>query len=179
MITDMNSDRSPARKRARRDEGPQGTRVFSREEVDRLLDEAVRSDPADGGAELRGLSETVSGQSFALDSGRILVGRASRCAIRIDETSVSSEHARLVNDRHGWRVVNLLSTNGTFVNGRKVSNADLHDGDQLCFGRVEFTFHDPGEGRARAAGGGKRLLGWGLAVVAVALAGLVAWLGVH
>ncbi|MDZ7791993.1 MAG: FHA domain-containing protein [Xanthomonadales bacterium] len=129
----------------RKDQGPQGTQVFSRDEVSQLIDQAAQEPASGSRAELTGLSGGVSGQSFALGSARIVVGRANNCDLRVDDSSVSSEHARIVRDSAGWRVVNLLSTNGTFVNDRKISSSAIANGDRLRFGRVEFRFYDPDE----------------------------------
>ena len=164
--------------RRRKDAGPQGTQVFSREEVGDLLDNASEESGAASGAEIRGISTSVSGKSFALSGNTIVVGRSPDCTIRLDESSVSSEHARLVRDDGGWRVINLLSTNGTFVNDKKISNAAISDGDRVCFGAAEFVFHDPegnrGSGANSAAAGWKRWLPWvGAAVVVVAIAAVV------
>ncbi|QOC23118.1 FHA domain-containing protein [Wenzhouxiangella sp. AB-CW3] len=162
---------SKRRPRHQRDAGPQGTQVFSREEVGKLLDEAVSDTDQADGAELRGVSESVHGQSYALAGNTMVVGRSPDCGIRIEEASVSSEHARLVRDDDGWRVVNLLSTNGTFVNDRKISNAAIKDGDHVRFGRAEFVFHDADH---RIGSGGQRNFKswWPLAVAAAAIIGL-------
>lgn len=157
----------------KKDHGPQGTQVFSREEVSDLIGQAADDDFAGSGAELTGISAAISGRSFALSSSRVLVGRGDSCDLTLDDSSVSSEHARLVRDTDGgWRVVNLLSTNGTFVNDRKVSSSGLADGDRVRFGRVELRFHDP-EGQA---GGGGTWQWWpwaaaaaGVVVVVVAV----------
>ncbi len=169
----------PNRKpRRQKDAGPQGTQVFSRDEVGKLLDEATPEKMQADGAELRGASESVSGQAFALAGTTLVVGRSPDCGIRLEESSVSSEHARLVRDNDGWRVVNLLSTNGTFVNDKKISNAAITDGDHVRFGRAEFVFHDP-EGRRRttARPGGSGVMRWLPWVAAAAIVVVAAiWL---
>jgi len=170
------NEHDPNRKiRRQKDAGPQGTQVFSRDEVGKLLEEADPETKQGGGAELRGVSESVSGQAFALEGTTMVVGRSPDCSIRLEESSVSSEHARLVRDDEGWRVVNLLSTNGTFVNDKKISNAAIADGDHVRFGRAEFVFHDP-EGRRSATGrsGVMQWLPWAAVAVAVAVAAI--WL---
>jgi hypothetical protein len=145
-----NEPQDPSRKSRRQKEaGPQGTQVFSREEVGKLLDEAATEQAHGEDAELRGISESVSGKAFALGGSTVVVGRSPDCAIRLEDSSVSSEHARLVRDEQSWRVVNLLSTNGTFVNDTKISNAAISDGDHVRFGRAEFVFHDPRGAAAR------------------------------
>jgi hypothetical protein len=136
----------------RKDHGPQGTQVFSRDEVSELINEAASEESVHSRAELTGVSSGVSGQSFALTSTRIIVGRGDHCDLRLEDGSVSSEHARLVRDSGGWRIVNLLSTNGTFVNGQKVSSSAVKDGDRIGFGGGEFILHDPDESKASGSG---------------------------
>ncbi len=154
----------------RRDHGPQGTQVFSRDEVSRLIDEASADSTATAQAELIGISDPVSGKSWALSSTRLVVGRVDSCDIHLDDPSVSSEHARLTHDSEGWRVANLLSTNGTFVNDEKISNRALNDGDRLRFGRVELRFHGP-QAPSKSRPG---WLPWAVAAVALAIvAGIV------
>lgn len=175
----MSGDNDNGRKsRAGRDQGPQGTQVFSREEVDQLIGDAATADEPATRAELAGYSAAVSGQSFPLPSTRVIVGRAESCDVRVADASVSSEHARMVCDTGGWRVINLLSTNGTFINDRKISNAPLKHGDRIRFGRVEFTFHAPDQAGEPAAGDGrwKRWLAWVALAGVVAVAAALVWL---
>ena len=136
----------------RKDHGPQGTQVFSRDEVSELINQAASDEAVHSRAELTGVSSAVSGQSFPLTSSRIIVGRGDHCDLRLEDGSVSSEHARLVRDSGGWRIVNLLSTNGTFVNGQKVSSSAVKDGDRIGFGGVEFILHDPDESKSSGSG---------------------------
>jgi pSer/pThr/pTyr-binding forkhead associated (FHA) protein len=56
---------------------------------------------------------------------------------------MSSEHARLVFSDDAWRVINLLSTNGVFVNDEKVFSHRLHDGDEIRLGRVRLRYREP------------------------------------
>jgi pSer/pThr/pTyr-binding forkhead associated (FHA) protein len=68
------------------------------------------------------------------------VGRAPRADFVVDAPLVSRLHCRLsMDDDHGLDVEDLGSTNGTFVNGRKVRRAPLRAGDTLKVGRVEFA----------------------------------------
>jgi pSer/pThr/pTyr-binding forkhead associated (FHA) protein len=66
------------------------------------------------------------------------VGRAPRADFVVDASLVSRLHCRLVADAAGLEVVDLDSTNGTFVNGARVARAPLNDGDRLGVGRVEL-----------------------------------------
>ena len=68
------------------------------------------------------------------------VGRAPRADFVVDAALVSRVHCRLTLDAAGTlEIEDLGSTNGTFVNGRKVGKTTLSDGDKLTIGRVEFV----------------------------------------
>lgn len=58
--------------------------------------------------------------------------------ILIDDEKISRKHAMFFLDDDGPSVVDLLSTNGTHVNGQRVSDADLVDGDIVNVGRTRF-----------------------------------------
>ena len=68
------------------------------------------------------------------------MGRAARADFVVDVALVSRLHCRLSLDNlNRLDVEDLGSTNGTWVNGRKVKRATLRAGDKLKIGRVEFT----------------------------------------
>lgn len=159
-------------------EGPQGTRVFSQSEVDQLLADAATPNDAGKQPSLRGVTAPIAGQRFILSDYRLVLGRANSCDIVIEEPSVSSEHARISRDEEGWRVANLLSTNGTFVNDSRVRAARLRDGDRVRLGRVEMVFEYPGDSQAARTGEpGSGLAKWILVgVVAAALVAVFFWL---
>jgi pSer/pThr/pTyr-binding forkhead associated (FHA) protein len=68
------------------------------------------------------------------------VGRGLAAELRIDENSVSRRHAILVPRPTGARVLDDRSSNGTFVNGRRIVQADLKHGDVLTLGRVALRY---------------------------------------
>lgn len=70
------------------------------------------------------------------------IGRDPNCAILLRHDSVSSRHARLDwRAQHArWFVEDNVSRNGTFVNGERVSQRALADGDRVKVGAVEFVF---------------------------------------
>lgn len=127
--------------------GPQGTRVFKREDINRQF--AKRDQESNlyvgepSGAALIGVNGSFANRRFEIPSGRSTVGRSSTNSIVVDSDSVSMVHARILQKDDEWWVLNLLSTNGTYVNNRKVTDARLHDGDRLHFGDAEFIFHHP------------------------------------
>ena len=86
-----------------------------------------------------GQSPTNIGTVFNLTSDAMTVGRVG-ANIVIDEPSVSTKHAQFVKQGERWKVVDLMSTSGTYVNGKKTQASFLSSGDALRFGRVELRF---------------------------------------
>lgn len=68
----------------------------------------------------------------------MVVGRHSQADIRLTLPDVSRRHCRLLFEAGQWRVVDLNSANGTFVNGERISQANLYDGDRLQLGNFCF-----------------------------------------
>jgi pSer/pThr/pTyr-binding forkhead associated (FHA) protein len=68
------------------------------------------------------------------------IGRDEGCQIVIPEDSVSARHAQLVHQDGRWRLVNLVSTNGIYVNGKKRLTAYLADGDEIKLGMAALIF---------------------------------------
>lgn len=86
-------------------------------------------DPEDAGLLFRMLPGTLK-----------TVGRAPRADFVVDAALVSRVHCRLTLDADNQLALeDLDSTNGTFVNGRKVVKTVLKDGDTLTIGRVQFV----------------------------------------
>lgn len=71
----------------------------------------------------------------------MVAGRSRSCEIFLDCGNISRSHARFEVDEHGATVlVDMDSTNGTMVNGKKVKRELLTDGDRLCLGNVILRF---------------------------------------
>lgn len=134
-----------------RDTGPQGTRVFRREDIEQHIAErgghADASGGAASGAVLVGVHGPWKGRRIDVPAGRSTLGRDVANNIVVDDDSVSLVHARLVEKNGDWRVLNLLSTNGTWINNNKVSDGPLRDGDSVRFGEVQFIFQSTVERR--------------------------------
>lgn len=92
--------------------------------------------------ELRFASGERAGERVALQPGRHVIGRGPGSALRLAHASVSAAHARLEVEDDGVRVVDLESTNGTRVGGRRVESARLAHGDRLHVGNVELVLVD-------------------------------------
>jgi hypothetical protein len=70
-------------------------------------------------------------------SGSTEIGRAESCAIRLEDTYVSQVHARLANANGSWTLEDLGSTNGTYVNDRRVgAPVVVHAGDVVRVGKT-------------------------------------------
>ena len=69
------------------------------------------------------------------------IGRKETVDLRIDSSRVSREHAQIVKENGGYQVIDLQSTNGTFVNGNRIEESPLCDGDMLTVANEEFTFY--------------------------------------
>lgn len=68
------------------------------------------------------------------------IGRSRRSNLRIDDESVSGSHAHLEKRGESFWICDDGSTNGTFLNGRRVGEAQLSEGDTVRFGDVAFVF---------------------------------------
>ena len=78
--------------------------------------------------------------TFRLKSGAIkTVGRAPRADVILDVALVSRLHCRLTAGDDQLEVVDLKSTNGTFVNDKRIEKAKVATGDKIRIGRVELT----------------------------------------
>jgi pSer/pThr/pTyr-binding forkhead associated (FHA) protein len=82
------------------------------------------------------------GAAFALGDPVTHVGRGIVADVRLDDHTVSARHAIVVARPGGVRILDDRSTNGTVVNGRRVDEAELHDGDVVVLGRVVLTYRD-------------------------------------
>lgn len=90
------------------------------------------------------LRDVVEGwRAWELPGGELVLGRDDDCALAVRERSISRRHARLVARPEGWCVYDEGSGNGTFVNGHRVREALLRDGDEVRFGNVRGRFEEP------------------------------------
>ena len=78
-------------------------------------------------------------QSFDLKlNAPLIVGRAPTCDLSVSDPTISRRHAELLCDEEQVTLRDLGSSNGTFVNGRKVAAATLEVDDLIAFGKVAF-----------------------------------------
>lgn len=83
-------------------------------------------------------SGTLGGKSFELGEGTLTIGRSENCKVRFDpfsEKIASKNHAFIERKLDGYYLTDYNSTNGTFVNGQKITTTKLNSGDTVHFGK--------------------------------------------
>jgi pSer/pThr/pTyr-binding forkhead associated (FHA) protein len=104
------------------------------------------SDPAQLRIEAARLLVTSGGRLVAeisLDRPRMVLGRDTSCDISLDSTYVSRYQNLFMETTEGWMLIDLNSRNGCFVNGRRVSEHYLRDGDLISVGQHQLRFTGP------------------------------------
>ena len=84
------------------------------------------------------------GTRHELTTGRNVIGRGTEADIRLPDTGVSRKHVDVVLDGGTATVEDLGSTNGTLVNGRRVSRLALADGDVIRIGHSVLVYRQDG-----------------------------------
>jgi len=82
------------------------------------------------------------GGRLPLEGRVISIGRQSTCDVTISDPNVSRRHAEIHPDADRYVLVDLGSTNGTRVNGGRIAEHELADGDELSFGGTTLVFEE-------------------------------------
>ena len=82
----------------------------------------------------------AEGRRNVLSGERVLVGRSRECDVTVSDPNVSRRHIELRRGDRGWAAVDLGSTNGMKVNGRRIGHAELSPGDRITIGVTDLTF---------------------------------------
>jgi hypothetical protein len=82
----------------------------------------------------------AEGRRNVLSGERVTVGRSRECDVVVSDPNVSRRHIELRRGERGWAAVDLGSTNGMKVNGRRLSHAELEPGDSITIGITDLTF---------------------------------------
>lgn len=90
-------------------------------------------------AKLEAVDTDLGARDFALQP-LSFVGRTPENQVRLNRPAVSRRHAQLSQTEGGWLLKDLQSENGTWVNGDKISERLLGDGDRVQFGTVRLIF---------------------------------------
>lgn len=82
------------------------------------------------------------GEAIELAGDSVIVGRQTTRGVQIEHPTVSREHARFFVRDGVWQIADLNSSNGTFVNGARVTKATLKPGDLVKLGSIELRLDD-------------------------------------
>lgn len=97
------------------------------------------------------LTQGLTGRSHELNVDRTTVGRVEDNMFQIAEPSVSSHHCEILMQGGEVLIRDLNSTNGTFINGNKITESVLKPGQTLRLGNVELKLEAEGAAAAPAA----------------------------
>jgi pSer/pThr/pTyr-binding forkhead associated (FHA) protein len=107
-------------------------------------DEAEPAAPAEvEGASLIELDQvegTAGRRMHDLSDEVVTVGRGQESSIFLDDVTVSRRHAEIVHGDRGYRIRDVGSLNGTYVNRVRVDAVDLRNGDEIQIGKYRFRF---------------------------------------
>lgn len=87
---------------------------------------------------------------FKLSRDVTVIGRREDCDLRIPLGEISRKHCKIVRSGGSFLVEDMGSSNGTYVNGRRVQSLDLEAGDTVQVGPVVFVLQIAGEPAANA-----------------------------
>jgi len=84
---------------------------------------------------------TIGERVYPVTTSRVVLGRSRECDVRVPDANVSRRHCEVAQDgASSWSVRDLGSTNGTELNGHKISGASLADGDRITIGDTDVDF---------------------------------------
>jgi len=86
-----------------------------------------------------------NGDSLQVKQPRIVIGRSRDCDVQLADANVSRRHAELRQEGASYWIVDLGSTNGIEVNGKRVKRAKLRSGDTITLGSTDVTFAQAAE----------------------------------
>ncbi len=81
-------------------------------------------------------------KEFRLSQGVITIGRLPDNLVQVDNPAVSGHHARIYWETDHYVLEDNNSTNGTYINNRRVSTQELHDGDEVLVGKHTIAYKD-------------------------------------
>jgi pSer/pThr/pTyr-binding forkhead associated (FHA) protein len=83
---------------------------------------------------------TLDGRAHPVAPTGVVIGRSRECDLRVGDGNASRRHAEVTQDGESWLVVDLGSTNGTELNGRRITRETLSDGDRITIGATDIVF---------------------------------------
>jgi Protein of unknown function (DUF3662)/FHA domain len=96
--------------------------------------------PEELGVERELVTLTVNGNQHPVDKQTVVIGRSRDCDIRLNDPNVSRRHAEIRQEGTAYWLIDLESTNGSTVNGRRQQRAKLETDDRITLGSTEIVF---------------------------------------
>jgi hypothetical protein len=96
--------------------------------------------PEELGLERERVTLQVDGRPYDVTKRRVVIGRSKECDVQLSDANVSRRHAELRQEGATYWIVDLDSTNGTEVNGRRLKRAKLENGDRITVGATDIVF---------------------------------------
>lgn len=92
-------------------------------------------------------------KTFPLDRPKLVVGREPTCEIHIDNLGISRQHCAFSTRGEAFIVQDMGSSNGTFVNGRKITEHFLNNDDEIVIGKYTLKFKNEQQSAPAASKG--------------------------
>lgn len=86
---------------------------------------------------------TETGRQIEIGAEELFIGRSSGVGLTLEGANVSRRHSRLWLEQGRLHIEDLGSSNGTFVNGKRVTETKLEDGCEVRFGRANYVYRAP------------------------------------
>jgi diguanylate cyclase (GGDEF)-like protein len=91
------------------------------------------------------IEERILLRSLPIERSEYIIGRSTECDFVLDGKEVSRRHTRIFYENDKFKIEDLKSTNGTYLNGKRIDITDLHHGDEIKIGDFTIIF-DEGKG---------------------------------
>jgi hypothetical protein len=101
---------------------------------------AVSSESVTGTVTWAGVLD-IDGRRYPLKRGRTVIGRGTDAEITVNDSSISRKHVEILWDGSRAQANDLGSTNGSLLNGRKLTSSALESGATIEMGATRVTFH--------------------------------------
>jgi hypothetical protein len=96
--------------------------------------------PEELGLEREIVTLSWDSKQHEIEKRRVVIGRSKDCDIQVADPNVSRRHAEIRQEGSAYWVVDLDSTNGTEINGRRLKRAKLRSGDTITVGSTQLVF---------------------------------------
>ena len=130
-------DRSRGEAEAPQQLEPGGTMIYKKAKTPPPTQPAPQEDAP---VERELVTLTFDGARHEVREGRVVLGRSRDCDIQLPDANVSRRHAELRQEGAFYWIIDLGSTNGIEVNGKRVKRAKLRDGDTITLGSTRIAF---------------------------------------